>query len=232
MNPLLEAVAFDLDSTLCEYTLTVAEVTARAIERAGLADILTAPEELASAYNVAWWTEEQVSRVPTDELRRLSWRRVLTERGFDDPTIAERLAKAYSELRAETGLRLIAGVTELLEDLGSRYALGILTNGPSDMQWEKLRGLGLTERVDGIVVAGDRGIFKPDPRPFRELLEMLCAVPAASLFVGNSFEYDVLGAHAAGMRTAWIRSDGGLPTADVRPDHTIRVVTDLREILL
>lgn len=232
MGQPLEAVAFDLDSTLCEYALTVEEVVDRATDRVGLRRVLSPPKELAAAYNRAWWTIEEALSVSVEELRRQAWARVLEESGVDDPSVARRLADAYSAIRDETGVQLIDGVPQLLQDLRRRYATGILTNGPSDMQWGKLRALGLTDQVDGIVVAGDRGIFKPDPRPFRELLEMLGAAPSVSLFVGNSFEHDIVGAHAAGMRTAWIRLDGQEPPSDVRPDHTLRAVTELREILL
>ena len=39
---------------------------------------------------------------------------------------------------------------------------GIITNGPSDVQWGEVRAVGLEERVDRVIVAGDVGAFKPD----------------------------------------------------------------------
>jgi HAD superfamily hydrolase (TIGR01549 family) len=143
-----------------------------------------------------------------------------------------RLADAYSEIRRETGMRLFEGVPGFLADLRARYRVGILTNGPSDMQWEKLRKLGLTAAVDAIVVAGDFGVFKPDPRPFRRLTELLGTSPPTSLFVGDSYEHDIVGARGAGMRTAWVTADGAGGTAGNAPDHVVERAIDLREVLL
>ena len=58
-----KAILFDLDSTLCRYTLTVAEVIAQALDRLDIEeDRFGAPEQLADAYNVAWWTAEDTLR--------------------------------------------------------------------------------------------------------------------------------------------------------------------------
>ena len=231
MTQSLRAVAFDLDSTLCRYVLTVREVLQRALQRTGLGtDVLGPLDELVDAYEAAWWTVEQHLRLPTDELRRRAWSAVLKERGFDDEPTTERLADSYTAIRQETGLELFPGVASFLADLRPQYRLGILTNGPSDMQWDKVRTLGLAVAVDAIVVAGDSGVFKPDRRSFQALLDRLDVAPDVSLFVGNSYEHDIVGAHAAGMRTVWVTGDGvGDRTP---PDHVIQRVTDLRKVLL
>jgi len=232
MTTPLEAVAFDLDSTLCQYELTVEEVVERAIQRAGFDEgQLGSPAELAAAYDTAWWAAEEQLRLPTDELRRTAWGRILSARGVDEAD-ATRLADAYSEIRRETGMSLYDGVSRFLDDLRARYRLGILTNGPSDMQWEKVEKLGLTAAVDAVVVAGDFGIFKPDPRPFKELLGLLDASPPASLFVGNSYEHDIVGARGVGMRTAWVKADGTGECPNGAPDYVVARATDLREVLL
>lgn len=229
----LKAVAFDLDSTLCHYALTVEEVIDQALRRVGVPEgHLGSPEELADDYNRDWWTAEQQLRVPTGELRRQAWIQILVDRDLEDDELATRISDAYGGIRCETGLRLYPGVLSLLADLRERYRLGILTNGPSDMQWEKLRSLGLSSAVDAIVVAGDLGIFKPDPRPFRQLLDDLEAAAVDSLFVGDSFDHDIVGAHGAGMQTAWVHSNGAAENADLTPDHVIEHVGCLRELLL
>lgn len=234
MRSSIKAVVFDLDSTLCEYALTVAEVIERALSHVGLEPLEFGPiDSLADDYNRAWWTAEDNYRTHVDELRRLAWSALLRDRGRDDEELAGKLSSAYSQIRKETGLRLFDGVSQLIDDLKPRYPLGIVTNGPSDMQWPKLRELGLVDRFDGIVVAGDRGFFKPDPRPFVEILELLDAEAKTALFVGDSFEHDIIGAHGAGMRTAWIRSDGKTPPedADVTPDYIFGSAIEVREIM-
>ncbi len=229
----VRAVAFDLDATLCEYTLTVQEVIERALARIGLSGPpFGRPAQLAAEYNVAWWTAEEHLRVPVHELRRRAWTTLLKRRGFDDRVAARRLADAYSEIRDESGVRLFDGVASFLCDLRNRFRIGILTNGPSDMQWDKLRRLHLPDAVDGIIVAGDLGVFKPDSRPFRRLLRTLEAQPPTSLFVGDSYEHDIVGARAIGMQTAWVTKDGRPEDGGPSPDHVVERATDLRGVLL
>ena len=228
-----KAILFDLDSTLCRYRLTVAEVIEQALDRIGVkAQSLGSPESLAKDYNVAWWTAEDTLDLPTNELRRAAWKVLLERRGVEDPELAVRVADAYSTVREETGLELFEGARGLLQALRGRYRVGILTNGPSDMQWTKLRDLELVDAVDAIVVAGDLGIFKPDPRPFQQLLEVLDADASDGLFVGDSYEHDIVGARSVGLRTAWVTPDGAQTPDGLPVDFVVNHATDLREVLL
>ena len=76
----LKAVAFDLDSTLCHYALTVEEVIDQALRRAGVPEgHLGSSKALADDYNRAWWMAEEQLRVPTGELRRRAWIHILKD---------------------------------------------------------------------------------------------------------------------------------------------------------
>lgn len=228
----LEAVVFDLDGTLCRYTISVEEVFRAALPRAGIdPDVLGDPAKAAAEY-AQLWGEVQATLESTDRIRLHIIERLLGERGVEDATRAARLSDAYGAVRDETGIRAFDGAWELLEDLKERYALGLLTNGPSDMQWEKIRSFDFGRAFDAIVVAGDIGIYKPDRRAFEALLDRLDVRPSSALFVGDDHELDIVGAHRAGMRTAWVKRDGACPSEDVAPDIEIADVTALREVLL
>jgi len=233
MNPRQwKAVVFDLDSTLCSYVLTVGEVVANALDRIGESRTLLDPlNGTVDRYNHLWLKLE-VQANSAQATRKRVWEIVFRERGADDPALCERFAEAYSQIRKESGVRLFPGVETLLETLGRNVRLGLLTNGPSDMQWEKIHALGIEQRFDALLVAGDAGIYKPDPRIFRILLDRLETEPGDALFVGDSYPSDILGAHAAGMITAWIRSNGASPPKPP-PVHnfTLQAATDLLEVL-
>jgi 2-haloalkanoic acid dehalogenase type II len=229
----LAAVVFDLDLTLCHYVLSTEEAIERALHESGFpADRLWPLEAVAQRYNSAWWESEESSWTSTDEMRREIWIRILQENEICDAQAAIRISDSYGAIRRDTGVRPYDGVSSLLADLRSQYRLGILTNGPSDIQWEKLRALDLPSIVNEIVVAGDVGIFKPDARVFHLLLDRLAVPARAALFVGDSYERDIVGAHEAGMRTAWICRNGAAPDSDVVPDVFLKDVSQLREVLL
>jgi len=122
-------------------------------------------------------------------------------------------------------------VKELLLDLKGAYRLGLLTNGQPDMQWPKIKTLGIEGLFDAIVISGEVGIYKPDRRIFEVLLARLGMEAHRTLYVGDSQEMDVAGAKSAGMRSAWVRRNGEGDPATA-PDVSIGRVDELREVLL
>lgn len=77
--------------------------------------------------------------------------------------------------------------------------LGVLSDFPIG---NKLDYLALSENWDCVISAEDTGYLKPNPEPFLELAECLATPVANILFVGNNYEYDIIGASKVGMKTA------------------------------
>ena len=100
------------------------------------------------------------------------------------------------------------------------------------MQWEKIGMLGFDQHFDALIVAGDVGIYKPDVRAFEKLLAKLEVAAEHSLFVGDSYCADILGAHNAGMHTAWIKRTESDMTDSVQPTLVRSDTSSLREVLL
>lgn len=84
--------------------------------------------------------------------------------------------------------------------------LGIITNGPSEHQWSKIKALGVERWIDkeNIIVSGDYSINKPDVRIF-EIMQEKLQLPIDSLYyIGDSLENDIIGANNAGWGEIWI----------------------------
>ena len=84
--------------------------------------------------------------------------------------------------------------------------LGIITNGPSEHQWSKVKALGVEKWIDrkNIIVSGDYGINKPDVRIY-EIMQEKLQLPNDSLYyIGDSLENDIVGANNAGWKAIWI----------------------------
>ena len=84
--------------------------------------------------------------------------------------------------------------------------LGIITNGPSEHQWAKVKALGVEKWIDkeNIIVSGDYGINKPDVRIF-EIMQEKLQLPNDSLYyIGDSLENDIVGANKACWKAIWI----------------------------
>lgn len=97
----------------------------------------------------------------------------------------------------------------------------------SDLQREKIAGAGLGGYFDEIVVSGDLGFGKPDPRIFQTILSRLGTGPAEAIMIGNSLETDIEGARAACMAAVWVNRTDAPADNRIIPDW---VVADLAQL--
>ena len=84
--------------------------------------------------------------------------------------------------------------------------LGIITNGPSEHQWAKIKALGIESWIDSenIIVSGDYGVNKPDVRIFEIMKEKLQLPNDSLYYIGDSIENDIVGANNSGWKAIWI----------------------------
>jgi len=130
-------------------------------------------------------------------------------------------------------LCLFDGVKETLEELGSVYQLGVITNWDSeDEQRRKLRHLGLHSSFRYLIVSASAGYEKPDVRIFEDALSLAGVEPAEAVFVGDRLDVDIAGAKTAGMRAVWFNHWGGsLDGASPGPDAVIESFSELPGVL-
>ena len=83
--------------------------------------------------------------------------------------------------------------------------LGIITNGPVERQTDKLEALQLTRWIapENILISDGVQIQKPDPRIFKLMEERLDLSAESLLYIGDSFDNDVVGAKVAGWSVWW-----------------------------
>ena len=96
---------------------------------------------------------------------------------------------------------------EVLNTLRQKYKLGVITNGDSYSQNQKLTTTNIRKYFDVILVSGDIGIHKPDKRIFLQAVEQLGLKPEEVAFIGDTFSTDILGAYNAGLKPVWIWPD-------------------------
>ena len=96
------------------------------------------------------------------------------------------------------------GSYETLKKLKEKYRLGILSNGDSVFQRSKICELGYDAYVNELIVCGDYGIQKPDPKIFEIAAQRLGLTCEEIAFVGDTFYKDISGAIKAGMMPVWM----------------------------
>lgn len=249
----LEAVTLDFGNTLVPVDRAgleaVVDATARhVVERCGLPD--------RDAFLGAWAEErERQFREEVPALREVDLAqrvaRVLarlrgmrppdgTERWDDEAAAAlsnpgevEAAVEAYSAAFVD-GMPVPATVEPLLARLGRRgLRLAVLSNWPLAATIDRYcDAAGWTPHLEAIIVSQRVGVVKPHPAIFEAARAALGSPsPAAILHVGDDWSADVVGAQAAGWRTAHV---GGRPDDSPLPgseaDGTIYADFELRSL--
>lgn len=110
------------------------------------------------------------------------------------------------------------GSLPLLKKLkSSGYLVGVITNGNSQLQHEKLKQSGLLPYCDILVISGDMPWHKPDKRIFEHTANELGVDVSECVYVGDHPVNDIEGALGAGMHA--IRMNfGWFKNKDLTPE--------------
>jgi putative hydrolase of the HAD superfamily len=90
------------------------------------------------------------------------------------------------------------GTAERLREIGERYQIAVISNADGRIE-DVLRKCGIAECFRTITDSGLVGYEKPRPEIFRQALKSMNAAPQESLYVGDVYSVDYLGATGAGM---------------------------------
>jgi HAD superfamily hydrolase (TIGR01549 family) len=93
-----------------------------------------------------------------------------------------------------------------------------------------LEELGIRGFFTAVIASHDQRVqaAKPDPAIFRPALAVCGAAPERTIYVGDSFRFDVLGAQAAGIRPVLIVREGSAPDWD---GHVVRSLLELPALI-
>ena len=139
------------------------------------------------------------------------------------------LAEAYRGI-SRNRLQLYPGVLDVLTDLHHRYKLAAISDAQSAWCLPEMRAVGIDGYFNPIIVSGDFGYRKPDPRLFMAALTALSVAPENILFVGNDMFRDVYGARQLGIKTVFFSSNQGRKQAEgVKPDYIIYQFPEMRQ---
>lgn len=127
----------------------------------------------------------------------------------------------------------IDGAVQVVSACVDRLPTGVVSNSYPDVQYGKLQTLGLRHHFRCIVLSEEYGgPRKPAPEIFRKGCELLGSQPAETLYVGDSFDKDVIGARGAGLIPCWYNPDQ-LPTPEgqAAAEVQLRKLEDLLELI-
>lgn len=112
--------------------------------------------------------------------------------------------------------------------------IGIITNGPSNHQRNKIKQLNLIKWIplNRIMISGDYDFAKPDKRIFLSFQEKHGLDPHDTYYIGDSFHNDVIGSLQSGWKSIWFNHREREPINDLSPDYTLGKKDSLLELLI
>lgn len=230
------AVLLDLDDTILDDSGNVSHCWREACfaHRVELGGVDPAALHQVIERTRAWfWSDPErhrEGRLDLDAARRGIVRASLAEMRLEIPELGEKIAEHYRAQR-HLGIEPLEEAIETvrwLRESGCRLAL--LTNGAAAAQRSKIVRFHLTELFDLILIEGELGYGKPDPRVYRTALDGLEAEPHETWMAGDNLEWDVAAPQRLGIYAIWVdRVGAGLPPGNgVHPDRVIRSLAELR----
>jgi putative hydrolase of the HAD superfamily len=139
----------------------------------------------------------------------------LTERPMtaDEEARMAEFTAAFTSGRVE----LIPSVTDVLDELGTRHDLYLMTKGAPDEQQRKIDASGLAKHFAGVDIVPTK-----EPDTYRRTLAERALDARRTWMIGNSPKSDIIAARAAGLRAVfipnantWAHEHADLDPADV-----------------
>lgn len=205
----LAGVLFDWDGTLIDSYHADSQAYLAMFRELGLHWGL---KELEHHYSPDWYTVYRAAGIPREH--------------WDNADALWRLhyAKHPSEL--------VSGARRVLQRLGRRYALGLVTSGDRVRVTGQLREFSLTRLFRARVCGGDTPEKKPDPAPLLLALQQMKLRPDQCIYVGDTPE-DLAMARAAAMRAVAVL--GPFPTEKrlraAKPQFLLKKLSELPQFL-
>jgi putative hydrolase of the HAD superfamily len=207
---MLRAVLFDLDDTLFDHkhsrlcALAALQTHFPQLQTIPLTELEQTHERLLSVdYHLV--LDGKLSMVDGTVLRikRLCQTYLPT---LSEPQ-AQQAGELYNRIYMENR-QAVPGATALLQSLFGSVAIGVVTNGLTNAQTEKLNVCQLTQYINFMVTSEEVGYKKPCREIFDAALKRAQADASDAVFVGDSWGTDIVPAYALGMQTIWLNRYG------------------------
>lgn len=135
----------------------------------------------------------------------LFYSHLLDELSVHDDTIRDHMVNATRV--SENWRDIRPGTREILQRLRRRYPLAIISNADGKIA-DLLERQGIADCFRTITDSGLVGCEKPNPAIFESALRSMGTVPERSLYVGDFYSVDYLGATGTGMQAILLDVSG------------------------
>ncbi|GAF23067.1 2-haloalkanoic acid dehalogenase [Bacillus sp. JCM 19047] len=207
----IQLILFDLDNTLYDFNEKWNKGTYITFNNSKLTKGLKYEEFITQyrANDLHYWNLHHKGQIGLDDVRR--FRLIDTLSYFERNVTLEQADQYFNQFIREV-FNLIkpdSKVNSFLLDLNRRYKIGLITNGKVSEQRSKISKLDIDKIIpyEDIFISDAIGHAKPHPQIFLSALAHFNTNPEKTIYVGDSWENDVIGSEAVGINPIWINSE-------------------------
>ncbi len=231
-----KTIFFDLDNTLFSFDEMYKMVSKAAVEhimgnhgmKASFEDFYVTFRSIADELYV----EYELGTRTMDSYRDERWLRTFHhfQIPFTDKTLLD--LNQYILTNYLGYVKPFDGVRSILGHLHKQNPIGLITNGPVEMQMSKLQQMDLLHFFDPklIIISEELGVSKPNPDIFHLALDKAGVKASEALHIGDSVKHDIAGASGVGMDSALIHTSFGI--GEVIPTYCFENFFEAAQTLL
>lgn len=229
----MDTIIFDLDDTLYDQTLPFRKAFRKLFQDPFTDEEIEKIYIASRKYSDALFEKNQAGELSLLEMQTYRIKAACHE---FDIALSDQQAVEFQEayLAEQQKITLYDELKELLDDLFNQTKqLAVLTNGDEDHQSMKINQLNLAKWIpeEHIFISGSIGHAKPKQEVFRFIEKKLQLDKSTTVYIGDSFDNDIVGAKQAGWQAIWMNHrKRNAPVTTVKPDRTVYNAEELLDL--
>ncbi|HEY2421459.1 MAG TPA: HAD family hydrolase [Neobacillus sp.] len=229
----IRAIFFDLDDTLHDsqkpFTDAFKEIFPDQFERPFVENVYKKFREFSDNL----WDHYSKNELTLDELRMQ--RITLALNSFNCNISKQEAAQFQTKYESCLNhITLFPEVPKLLNTLKAEgITIGIISNGPTAHQWNKIVALGLTDYIQRelVFVSDEVGIAKPDPVIFHHAARKVNYQSNQLVYIGDSWNTDMVGSYQAGWKSIWFNHRNRQKGTEFEPFAEIKNLSSITDLV-
>ncbi|WP_010649878.1 HAD family hydrolase [Oceanobacillus massiliensis] len=229
----MDTIIFDVDDTLYDQALSFKRTCHKMFQNSFTDEELDKLYITSRKYSDALFDRNVAGEITTKDMHIIRIKAACEEFGL---TISDEEAMEFQEsyVEEQQKITLFDEVEEMLELLyQNNVQLAILTNGAEGHQSMKIKQLKLERWVpkNNLFISGAIGHAKPTREVFQFIENKLKLDKSKTIYVGDSFDNDIVGAKQAGWQAVWMNHrKRELPMNSYIPDNVVYSARELMEL--
>ena len=217
-------VLFDADETLFSFNSYLG-LTAM-LKRYGI-DFTREDYDAFQAVNKLLWVAYQNNEITAEDIQMRRFAKLSKQTGVNQIQLNQELMAEMAKVS-----KPLDDVLKMLEALYPEVKMGIITNGFTELQQQRLQNTQTERFFEMVVVSEQIGVAKPDRKVFDYAFSLMDDLDKTKiLMVGDTLASDILGGYNSGIDTCWFNHANLVNDTKIQPTYEIKDIRELVKIV-